>query len=173
MTDTTEPISRTVDQIVARIHELTTDDSVDFFGVERSRLLEALPFDQAQQFLEDDAPHTLETWEDDTRIKDHAGVKAQILGYLPFAWTKANGCRGLSANRSMSHFKGLLWLLGPSQDALREWIGTSEHYAFYGKPGLVKVSELVDFDWRKEDNGEWRNNEIDDSITADEALEIE
>ncbi|KKK51144.1 hypothetical protein LCGC14_3117920, partial [marine sediment metagenome] len=156
MTDTTEPISRTPDEIIARIHELTADKSSDFFGVEKSRLLEALPFDLAQQFLEDDAPHTAETWESDTRIKDHAAIKAQILGYLPFAWTKANGSRGLSANRSMSHFKGLLWLLGPSQDELREWIGTPEHYEFYGKPALVKVSEFVGFDWPEEDNDEWR-----------------
>lgn len=159
------PITRTPDEIVARIKALNSED---LFGVERSRLLEALPYEHAKQFLRDDAPHTAETWEAE-RVKDRKAVIAQIRGYLTFAWGKANECRGLSAQRSMSHFKGLLWLLG-DQEELREWIGSPDTYAFYGKPALVKLSELVGFNWLEADNDEWRNAEGEDAITADEAL---
>ncbi len=163
-------LPRTDEQIVARIKEIGPED---MHGVERSRLLEALPYAKAKQFLGADAPHTEETWEVE-RTKNAESATAQIKGYLEFAWGKANDSRGLSAQRSMAHFKGLLYLIGPEQDDLRQWIGSPEHFAYYGKPALVKVSELVGFPWRDHDDGEWRNvpegDEDSTSITADEAI---
>lgn len=161
-------LPRTPGETVARIKELGTTRE-DFFGVERSRLMESLPYEEAKEFLRDDAPHTEETWEVE-RTRNCESVRSQITDYLKFAWGKANDCRGLSAQRSMAHFKGLLWLLGPEHDELREWIGTPEHFAYYGKPALVRVSELVGFDWKKADDEEWRNVEDGESFTADQVL---
>jgi len=166
-----ENLPRTIPQIVARIRELGGSPELDMFGVERSRLLEALPFEDAKQFLRDGSPHEPEGWEAE-RLKTREGVVGQVRDYLKFAWGKANGCRGISAQKSMSHFKGLLWLLGPDHDELREWIGVPEHFAYYGKPALVRVSDFARFDWRDPevgDDGDWRNTESGDPVTADEA----
>ena len=170
--DSDEPLTRTPEEILARIEELA-QPTLDMFGTERSRLLEALPYESATRFLADDAPHTAESWEVE-RTKDRKSVIAQIRSYLDFAWGKANESRGLSAQRSLSHFKGLLWLLGPDCDEIREWIGSPEHYEYYGKPALVKISELISFQWHNAvggpDNDEWLNSEEADPVTANEAL---
>jgi hypothetical protein len=164
----TKPIPRTENQILQRLKEIA--DADDMFGVERSRLLEALSWQAAQSFLQDGHDHEEAEWEDH-RLKTTGQVIDQIVSYLGFAWGKANESRGLSAQRSLAHFRGLLYLLGSDHDELRQWIGSPEHYQFYGKPQLVKVSEVVGFDWRTVDNDEWKNAEdADDVLTADEAL---
>ncbi len=167
--DTEDVMVRPDKDILDRIVSLGEDPSADMFGVERSRLLESLPWETAKGFLGQDSTHTEEGWEVE-RTRTRKSVIAQIRGYLEFAWGKANQCRGLSAQRSMSHFKGLIWLMGSELDGLYEWIGTEEHYSFYGKPALVRVSDLVGFDWKRADNDEWRNGEDKPFITADEAL---
>lgn len=170
--DSTELLIRTPAETVERMGELAEDPCADLHGVERSRLLESLPFEDAQKFLKA-GTSTAEKWEVE-RTKNRASVIGQIRGYLNFAWEKANQCRGLSAQRSLSHFKGLLWLLGPECDELREWIGSPHHYQWYGKPALVQISELVGLSWRHPegpDNDEWRDSEDGDFVTADVALE--
>lgn len=171
--DSNDSLTRSPTEIVERIRELGKDQTHDMHGTERSRLLEALPYEDAKQFFKHDAPHTDETWEVE-RTKDRKSVIAQIRSYLGFAWKKANECRGISAQRSLSHFKGLLYLLGPDCDELREWIGTPEHYEFYGKPALVKVSELISFPWHDDvggpDDDEWKNGEDAEPVTANVAL---
>lgn len=185
--DEDNEITRTEDEIVARMRSLGADKTLDSFGIERSRLLDALPWEQAQQFMRSDqTEHTAERWEV-RRTRTHKSAIAQIREYLGFAWNKANQGQGISARRAMSHFKGLLWLLGPEHDGLREWIGNPEHHEFFGKPGLVKVSEVVGFDWRvkldengnpkpRRDNDEWIDPDPDEGdvgaepLTADEAL---
>ena len=69
-------------------------------------------------------------------------VVAKILEYMPFAWEKANGERGISAGRSMLKMSAWLWLIG------EEGIDC-EDYDNYGKPQLRAICELLGFDWRK------------------------
>ena len=68
--------------------------------------------------------------------------------YISFAWEKANGKRGISANRSIDHFKGWLWLLGDEEGI--EYLKTN--YAPYGKPGLAYICKKYEF--INEDNGD-------------------
>lgn len=160
----TGAIPRTEAEIVARI-KARGGPGVDIFGVERSRLLDALPPEAAQQFYRDGStagPRKLDTREQ---------CAAEVKSYLEFAWGKANGCRGLSSARSIAHFVGLVWLLGVEFDDLLAELTSSTDYRYYGKPQLVKVSERFGVDWRKLDNDQWVNAEGDEPLTAADALQ--
>ena len=74
-------------------------------------------------------------------------IKA-MRDYVSFAWEKANDKRGISANRSIDHFKGWLWLLGDEEGI--EYL--KANYAPYGKPGLAYVCKKYGF--KNEDNGD-------------------
>lgn len=137
-------LKRTNSEIVNRIKAIREKD---FFGFMTTDLLSYLPFKYAKQFLDKEA--TSKDWKVCQEVPCD-----EILRYLPFAWGKANGCRGLSASRSIDHFRAWLWLdKSPIED---EWL---EEYILYGKPQLVVISELYGFDWRSEDDGEWRESE--------------
>lgn len=81
-----------------------------------------------------------------------------IRDYLPFAWEKANDCRGISAGRSLDHIRTWLWL-ADFDDLAEKHFGD---YSHYGKRQLLIASLLVDFDWRKHDDGNWVNSESAD-----------
>ena len=136
-------------QIVERIAQVG-----DLFGTERGDLIFALSsFEAARPFLRDDA--TPERWEKSRMANTEEAIKASILDYLPFAWDKANNCRGLSAARSLFHMRAWLWLLG--EDEVAEVLGGE--YDRYGKPQLAAISERYGFNWQAHDNGEWVNEE--------------
>ena len=71
-----------------------------------------------------------------------------MKNYMSFAWDKANNKRGISANRSIDHFKGWLWLLGDEEGI--EYL--KANYASYGKPGLTYICKKYGF--KNEDNGD-------------------
>lgn len=158
---------RTQEEIVRRIDQIREGQAKgreDFFGVQVNDLVVFLDFEHARKFLNPSV--TAETWNDDKSrrpLTDEAAV-AEIKDYMPFAWEKANGCRGLSASRSMDHMKAWTWLLGLSFDF--------DDYEYYGKPRLVEICErpMININWRKLDNGRWRNDELEEGISADEAL---
>ena len=95
---------------------------------------------------------TAEDWQEVEPNTDH--LLGAIEEYMPFAWDKANNCRGLSADRSVSHMKAWLWLLGDDLGEKLDGI-----YCFYGKPCLRVICEKYGWDWRQWDDGEWRNEE--------------
>jgi len=70
---------------------------------------------------------------------------------MPFAWEKANGCRGISASRSLRHMVAWLWLDG--QDEFLEKWNDLRDYEYYGKPQLIAICELYGIDWKKFDDG--------------------
>lgn len=150
---------RTDAEILARIRAV---EKRDFMGIEMGDLIPALSFDAARPFLKDTA--TAEDWEKRKATPlEQAGLIAAILGYLGFAWGKANNCRGLSASRSISHFRTWLWLLG--EDAAADAL--DDDCELYGKPQLRAISEHFGIDWRALDNGRWTNDEGDDGEPAD------
>lgn len=152
---------KTDQEIKARIREL---ESTDFFGFIRSDLIEYLPFDDAKEYFKEGV--TSDQWT--PRPRDHASVVAQILDYMPFAWDKANNCRGLSAGRSLNHMQAWLWAAG--EDAAAEGI---DDYSMYGKPQLRAICEHFGWDWRQWDNDEWTNNEGHRGSPADSILPVE
>lgn len=151
---------RTTDEILKRIAEL---DATDIFGFTRSDLILSLPFEAAKPFLKADAAE--EDW--DYQSPDEENIVSVIKTYMPFAWEKANNCRGLSAARSLDHMKAWLWLLGEDEAA-----GSLGDYTHYGKPELRAICEHYGVDWKELDDGEWKNSEYGDYVSADEVPEV-
>jgi hypothetical protein len=136
---------RTHDEIIQRIKERKDED---WFGFEWPYYLEVLPFDKAMQFLKKDA--AADGWV----VKTEQQIKEAAIDYMPFAWGKANNCRGISAGRSISHYTAWLWLLGvPWADELLE------EYEYYGKPQLERICEYLGLDSKKWDDGIRSNDE--------------
>ncbi len=138
---------RTTEQIIERLKAASKGD---IFGFESSILLVRLDFTDAKPFLKEDA--TGLGWEKLSR--ERQDVLAEMLGYMPFAWDKANNRRGISAWRSLAHYKSWLWLLDDDQD-YDEWV---DPYEFYGKPNLIRICEAFGWDWRQWDDGERANS---------------
>lgn len=144
---------RTIDEIAAKIPSCD-----DMFGTVRGDLMEWLPFERAAQLdlLNEDA--TKEMWAKAgfPRPPTDDAVINEIKSYMPFAWGKANDCRGLSAGRSLLHMEAWLWLLGVG-DASEQL----DDYTHYGKPQLKAICEAFGVDWKALDDGCWRNSESD------------
>ena len=68
---------------------------------------------------------------------------------MPFACEKASGHRGISASRSIEHFRNWLWLLG--DDELLEFSGGDNNYINCGAPILKAIADKYRFDWPDDD----------------------
>lgn len=137
---------RTGDEVLARINARKDGD---VFGFEWPIYLEVLTFEQARPFLKADA-----TGADWPAPKGLAQIREDAIKYMEFAWEKANNCRGISANRSISHYQAWLWLLG------EDWGDKlMDNYEFYGKPQLERVCQFFGLDSKKWDDGIRSNTE--------------
>jgi hypothetical protein len=142
---------RTISEIEAKIKAAD-----DLFGTVRGDLMQWLPFDRAKEMDLVSDTATAEKWAEagfPRPLSDEAAIN-EIKGYMPFAWDKANNCRGLSAGRSILHMQAWLWLLGADDAQL-------DDYTHYGKPQLKAICEAFGIDWKALDDGHWRNNEDD------------
>jgi hypothetical protein len=135
---------RTQEEIVNRINERKDED---ILGFEVGIYIEFLDFDSAQPFLKPDT--TKEQWSDVYKEPTTEYILAKMLGYMSFAWEKANDCRGISANRTIAHYDAWLWLL---DDGFLEVINSIE-YQHYGKEKLIAICEKYGWDWKQWDNG--------------------
>ncbi len=132
-------MNRTQEQIVERVK---TNDRRDPLGFALADLVEWLDFQHASQFLQPGV--TAEIWNDREKPQP---VREQMIAYMPFAWEKANGCRGISASRSMTHYAAWLWLIGED-----ELSNSLEHYDCYGKDNLVRICEFLGLDPKQWDD---------------------
>lgn len=127
-------LARTTAEIID-LYNLTGAEN-DFFSAYRSSLLEGLAFEDARPLLKDGV--TAEQWEPD-------GSRSFVINiareYMEFARDKADDHRGLSAGRSIDHFRAWMWLLGV--DDRVDW----DDYRPYGAPILKRVSELLEMGW--------------------------
>jgi len=139
---------RTEKEIIEKINNID-----DFFGFMTNDLILFLSFDKAQPFLKEGV--TAEEWTPTPRYDEF--VLKQIHEYMPFAWEKANNCRGLSAARSIDHMKAWLWLLGEEEDLLEDL----KDYELYGKPQLRAICEHFDWEWKQWDNNLWVNDDTE------------
>jgi hypothetical protein len=153
-------IMRTQEEIVARIK---VRRNIDFLGLETLFYYPYLDYIHAKEFINPEV--TKDIWNKD--MEESISSK-QIEDYMPFAWDKANNCRGLSAHRSIMHFIAWVWLDGDDSGWLEK--DYNDNYEYYGKPQLVKICEKYDIDWKKLDNDRWTNSESEEGITAKEAL---
>ena len=149
---------RTDKEIIERIEEMKERD---WLGAGRGDLATVLPVETAQK-LPGAGPD--QTWEQKPRNAE--AVKARMLEYMPFAWDKANNCRGISAGRSLDHMSAWLWLLG-RDEAAKQMLD----YEYYGKPWLRAICEEFGWDWRQWDDSCWRNDENSGATNPPERVE--
>lgn len=142
MTATSAP--RTDAEIINRI-DVVTDR--DFFGFEVTDLVFCLEYEKAKQFLSDCILQ--KDWEVVSR--EPADVVSRMHDYMPFAWDKANNCRGISAGRSLAHYSVWVWLAGDD-------LGDLLDYEFYGKDKLVLICNHYGWDSSEWDDGIRTNN---------------
>lgn len=115
---------RTQSEIMARIEAIKGSD---WLGTQVVDLAQQLPFDTARKYL-DLTPEDEAKW--------HApDVRAEMAGYIAFAWGKCTGHRGISAGRSLDHYRAWCWLIG--DDEALAFIDDDANYAPYGAPVLA------------------------------------
>lgn len=130
---------RTQEEIKNRIKEVEQDD---FFGTQTNDLIECLDLEQAKDMLKPEGYEEEKAKPEKERaIRIHTDdeIKKRIVDYLDFAWDKASGHRGLSANRSIDHFKAWVWLIG--DDEALAFLNDEKNYPRYGAPMLKYLSE--------------------------------
>lgn len=123
---------RTQEEILARFNEV-----YDFIQIQRHDLLAFMEYETAKPFLKDEYIEKVisgeESW---SHLTD---PKKEILDYLEFAYDKARSARGLSAARSLLHFKTWIWL--DNDELYKELEESFENYTDYGIPVLDKIAK--------------------------------
>lgn len=138
------PCQHTSPEIAKRCADLREKD---FYGFHTASLLAYLPHDYARPFIKVDC--TSYEWARDYPLSRPPLIVAKRL--LPTAWERANARRALATYRCMEFFKALFWLAGYDEDFVENF----DNYEFFGKPQLVLASEMLLYDWRKQDDGKW------------------
>lgn len=147
-------------QILDRISEI---NHLDISGAETQDLIEGLSYNAAKRYLK---PETTEKEWNKSRLKTENAIKKKIKDYMPFAWEKANDCRGLSAMRSISHMSAWLFLLGMDRSA-----NQIKEYNCYGKNRLRAICERFKWKWKQWDNGIWKDQESEEGIAPPDRVE--
>ncbi len=129
---------RTQQEIVDRVNEIKAED---FFGFETNDLLEWLDFEHLSPFIKPEKREEMsEDWE--TAPLEKSAIIARARDYLPFAYEKCTGHRGISAGRSASHFRAWFWLLG--DDEMVGFIDDETNFTQYGAPIIAKAAERLE-----------------------------
>lgn len=115
------------------------EKKADIFNTHLS-LVVFLKYEHAKKFLKDDV--TEEGWNKDYIEYTKENVIKEMREYMEFAWDKASNHRGLSANRSITHFTHWLWLL--EDDELLNIAEDGTNYAQYGCPILMQICDKYD-----------------------------
>lgn len=126
-------------EIIQRLKDI---ESEDVFGIERSDLIPYLDYENAKEFLKEGI--TKEEWDKDRKSTDEEVMK-EMSGYIEFAWDKAIGERGLSANRNIMHYSAWIWLL--NDGSFEEYKEKCDNeYSEYGKPVLSWICKKYGYD---------------------------
>ena len=136
---------RTSDEIVFRILLLEGADLLEF---ESSVLVGFLPENRLMDVslsLKKEA-----TWEHTPPTEE--AVKKAMRAYFDFAMQKCKGERGISASRSISHYRAWVWLL-KDEEALA-FLNNMCNYPEYGRPMLEYLNERFGFSKEETDGQE-------------------
>lgn len=126
-------IVRTQEEILNRLKT----GKLDIFGTQRADLVDALTYENAEPFLEDDYKKAVK---DGSIVYDQlVDPLYKIVDYIDFAQGKIDDERGLSAMRSMLHFKTWIWLIDP--EFYNEIGEELEEYNDYGQENLDRIKE--------------------------------
>ena len=100
--------TRTQEQIVERIKAREENDPL---GFEVGEYIDYLDFEHAKPYLKEGC--SAEEWE--AHRSNVPLPKDAIVDYMKFAFDKAHGERGISANRSLQHMIAWSWLSGDEE----------------------------------------------------------
>jgi len=125
---------RTCEAIRHRVEEIGDRDP---FGFEREDLLSTLPKEELPPEIAANAPAGYKP-----DGADREAVLSRMRDYMDFAIEKARDHRGLSALRSISHFKAWIWLLGDEDYEAMSW----DRHGPYGVPILKQICERYGFE---------------------------
>lgn len=131
-----DPTARSQEEIVDRIESRADGDPL---GFETSEYVDYLDFDHARQYLEETV--TAEQWAEATAVT--ASPKEAMVAYMDFAFGKAHGERGISAERSIAHMVAWAWLSG--DEDLLDYITTAP-YRGYGLSILRGICQRLGID---------------------------
>lgn len=123
---------RTQQQILDRYNSVK-----DLMGIQQTDLLDLMDFETVKPYLKPEYISSVE--EGKEKFEFTTDLKKTILEYLPFAYEKAEGGRGISAERSLLHFKTWIWFDDP--DFYEKIESSLTHYTNYGLSVLDKISE--------------------------------
>lgn len=129
-------LKHTQEEIVARVEEVGISD---MFGAHRNELISALDFEHAKDFLKEGV--TEEGWKKLDLLTSVEDVVKVAKEYLEFAVEKAGDHRGLSASRSVDHYRGWVWLAAPESYEKLDQAG----FENYGAPQLKAAAEILGF----------------------------
>lgn len=127
---------RTTAEIITRIEAVQRGG--DFFGTQTNDLLAALDFEHAKSYLREGV--TAEQWAE-AMVATEGGIRDAAAGYLEFAVGKALNHRGISASRSVDHFRAWVFLLGTDEQLAQL---ESTEYEQYGVPQLAVAAEILE-----------------------------
>jgi hypothetical protein len=124
--------------------------ATDPLGFEVGEYLPYMSFRDAQsaEIFSPEMPE--ETFNSARAEYSHEKLLEEMQRYMPFAWEKANGCRGISANRSVDHYIAWIWLMG--DDAFLTELEAIP-YQHYGKEILVAICQHYGWDSAQWDDG--------------------
>ncbi len=159
---------RTAEEVLARMDEVKDRDTQ---GIERSRLLDALPWEHAKEFLTDPETVGEEEWVKEFLYADDDALKRSMEVQLEFFIGKANMRSLGSTDRARASVRGFVFLLPDSPERTAILDATVEDWdRYYGKRQFVAAARLIGFDWEKHDDGKWVFEPGSEPVTAGEAL---
>ena len=141
----------TPEEILKRIESRKNND---FLGFEINEYIVFLPYKLAKPYLKKDTKK--KEWNPPVLTKDY--MLQKMKDYMPFAWEKANNCRGFSANRSIEHYIAWVWLAGDTGLSATIEKEYDNNYEYYGKPILEKICKHYNWDYKEWDNRIRTNN---------------
>lgn len=131
------PTTRTQEDIVNRYEARSGSDTL---GFEVGEYIDYLDFSHATPYLETGT--TAEQWGKITV----SAPKQAMVNYMEFAFGKAHGKRGISANRSIKHMIAWAWLSGDDELLASIEDGYASSYCHYGLPILRGICERLGID---------------------------
>jgi len=127
---------RTQEEIVKQIDERS---SGDFLGFEVDEYILFLDYEHAKPLIKKGT--TKKQWDEGTLdgrgTPTDDALRATMRQYLDFAVEKIINHRGISADRSVGHYRAWFWLLG--DDEMVEFIDDRDNYPQYGAPVIAEA----------------------------------
>lgn len=137
---------RTQKEIIDRFNSVSGDD---YLGFETCVLAEWLTYESVKELGVLVEGTTEKEWDKLYKEPTYENVLKRMKDYISFAYDKARGHRGISAYRSLAHYKSWVWLLDDGFS--EEFDRMVERYTGYGIPILDKLNER--YNLLEEENG--------------------